>query len=48
VERIVGLQDRVNPELLRMARDYADERRAAGRPVPADVGRIEKLMETRA
>ncbi len=37
VGRIEGLAARRNPELLRMARDYASERRAAGRPVPADV-----------
>ena len=31
--RVVGLRRRLNPELSRMARDYASERRAAGRPV---------------
>jgi hypothetical protein len=36
--RIHGLPDRRNPELARMAGDYADERRAAGRTVPADIG----------
>lgn len=36
--RIVGLQGRLNPELTRMAADYAAERRAAGRSVPADIG----------
>jgi hypothetical protein len=35
--RIVGLQTRLNPHLSRMAADYAAERRAAGRPVPADL-----------
>lgn len=35
--RIVGLPERANPELARMARDYAAERRAAGRSVPADI-----------
>ena len=35
--RIVGLQRRLNPHLSRMAADYAAERRAAGRPVPADL-----------
>lgn len=34
---IVGLERRKNPELERMARDFAAERRAAGRPVPADL-----------
>lgn len=40
VGRIEGLAMRRNPELARMARDYASERRAAGRPVPADVALI--------
>lgn len=35
--RILGLVSRRTPELARMARDYADERRAAGRDVPADL-----------
>jgi hypothetical protein len=48
VERIVGLEERVNAELVRMVRDYADERRAAGRTVPDDVGRVEGLMEGRS
>ena len=38
LNRIVGLASRLNPDLSRMARDYADERRAAGRSVPADIG----------
>jgi hypothetical protein len=37
VRRIVGLADRRNTELIRMANAYASERRAAGRPVPADL-----------
>jgi hypothetical protein len=40
VHRIVGLRERITPELVRMAADYARERRAAGRPVPADVDAI--------
>lgn len=35
--RVVGLRDRIDGELQRMARDYASERRAAGRAVPADL-----------
>ena len=37
LERIVGLRSRATEELARMAADYASERRAAGRPVPADL-----------
>jgi hypothetical protein len=37
VGRILGLEARITGELRRMAADYASERRAAGRPVPADV-----------
>jgi hypothetical protein len=35
---IVGLPERRNPELARMAGDYAREREAAGRVVPHDIG----------
>lgn len=35
--RILGLPERANPELARMASDYADERRAAGRSIPVDI-----------
>ena len=35
--RIVGLPTRLNPELSRMASDFAAERRAAGRMVPGDL-----------
>lgn len=38
LRRIRGLGDRITPELARMAADYASERRAAGRSVPADIG----------
>jgi hypothetical protein len=37
VSRILGLACRKTPELRRMAADYASERRAAGRSVPADI-----------
>ena len=40
VARITGLERRLNSELSRMAGDYASERRAAGRPVPADIGAV--------
>jgi hypothetical protein len=37
IARIEGLRERNTPELRRMARGYASERRAAGRDVPDDV-----------
>ena len=37
VSRIVGLETRKTAELRRMAADYASERRAAGRSIPADI-----------
>lgn len=37
VARILGLGERRTPTLRRMAEDYANERRAAGRSVPADL-----------
>jgi hypothetical protein len=37
LERVVGLRGRITSELVRMANDYASERRAAGRSVPADI-----------
>jgi hypothetical protein len=36
IQRIHGLAARVDAELARMARDYAAERAAAGRPIPED------------
>jgi hypothetical protein len=38
--RILGLDARRTPDLVRMASDYADERRAAGRTVPTDLARL--------
>lgn len=38
LSRVVGLAARVNAEMSRMAGDYAAERTAAGRTVPADIG----------
>jgi hypothetical protein len=40
VARITGLERRLNADLSRMASDYASERRAAGRAVPADIGAV--------
>jgi hypothetical protein len=37
LERIAGLARRLNADLSQMARDYAAERRAAGRSVPVDL-----------
>jgi hypothetical protein len=37
LRRVSGLDDRLNPELERMAKDFAAERCAAGRPVPVDL-----------
>jgi hypothetical protein len=38
--RVLGLDGRRTPELTRMARDYAQERRAAGRAVSADLAAL--------
>lgn len=38
--RVQGLSGRLNPELARMANDFAAERRAAGRSVPADIALV--------
>jgi hypothetical protein len=40
LDRILGLGDRITPELGRMADGYASERRAAGRSVPSDIARV--------
>jgi hypothetical protein len=37
LDSIIDLPERITEELRRMAADYAQERRAAGRPVPDDV-----------
>lgn len=44
VGEIEGLRGRITHELLRMADDYATERRAAGRSVPEDIGLLHKLF----
>lgn len=43
--RVIGWHGRNNPELVRMAVDYAAERRAAGRPVPEDIALIQAAKE---
>ena len=40
LQDILGLQARKNAELARMARDFAAERRSAGRSIPEDLGVI--------
>lgn len=40
LDAVAGLDERADAELARMARDLAAERRAAGRDVPADLGRL--------
>ena len=40
LDAVAGLEDRADDELARMARDFAAERRAAGRAVPDDVARL--------
>jgi hypothetical protein len=47
ISGIVGLEAHVTPELLRMADDYASERRAAGRAVPTDIALLHTLAEKR-
>jgi len=37
LRRIIGLSTRITPVLSKMAQDYAQERTAAGRPVPEDI-----------
>jgi hypothetical protein len=45
LSRVIGWRERTNPELVRMATDYAAERRAAGRPVPDDIALIQAAEE---
>jgi hypothetical protein len=45
--RVIGLEERITSELIRMAEDYASERRAAGRPVPEDITLITKDQEAK-
>ncbi|OLT50220.1 EboA domain-containing protein [Cellulosimicrobium sp. CUA-896] len=46
LDAVAGLGDRTDDELARMARDFAAERRAAGRVVPDDVARLAPDVET--
>jgi hypothetical protein len=43
--RVIGWRARANPELRRIATDYEAERRAAQRPVPADIALIKATKE---
>ena len=40
LRRVIALERRLNPDLSRMAADYAAERRAAGRSVPDDIALV--------
>lgn len=40
--RVVGIKARINADLVRMARDYASERRAAGRSISEDLAMLEQ------
>ena len=40
--RFVGLPSRMNADLIRMARDYGNERRAAGRSISQDLAMLEQ------
>jgi len=40
LKRIVGLDKRLNPQLNQMVRDFASERKTAGRLIPEDIGLI--------
>ncbi|NEC89267.1 EboA domain-containing protein [Streptomyces sp. SID12501] len=46
--RIAGLDDRADAELARMLSDFARERTAAGRPVPADIAPLVRPFTTSA
>ena len=43
LDRIIGLEQRMTPELRRMAADYVSERRAAGRSISPDVWSLLQL-----
>jgi hypothetical protein len=46
--RVAGLAARTTGELVRMVDAYASERRAAGRPIPADVALVASLAARRS
>ncbi len=46
LHRIIGVDERGNPELARMAEDYASERRAAGRSIPDDIGLVTQAQRS--
>jgi hypothetical protein len=47
--RVVGLDERANPELTEMLLDYADERWAAKRPIPLGLWRcVARVADSRA
>ena len=46
LDLVAGLADRTDAELVRMVADYAAERGAAGRVVPADALSVLALAET--
>jgi hypothetical protein len=48
LDRVVGLAARVTPELVRVANEYAAERRAAGRLVSADLDSITRAASAAA
>ena len=48
LDRVVGLATRVTPELVRVANEYAAERRANGRLVSADLDYITRAASAAA
>lgn len=48
IDRVVGLTDRVTPELVRLATAYAHERMGTGRALPPGIGRLLSLAEAGA
>ena len=44
-QRILGVQERLTQTLVRMVKDFENERRAAGRPVPSGIPWIVEMAE---